>query len=125
MAQSEGFKYIMVTAAEDEDVVIMAGLASDEAIEGNSAPEGNGGNAPAMPAVEQLDESAEPEAAWQPMPEPVRQPASKAARPRDDYREATLDDLKPTPMPLAQRVVIIAAIVCIIGAIIYCLAFMG
>ena len=37
--------------------------------------------------------------------------------------DLTLDDLK-SPMPLKQRIVIIAVVICLIGAIAYYLAFM-
>ena len=37
----------------------------------------------------------------------------------DGYRETTLEDLESSGMPFAQRVVIVAAVVCIIGALIY------
>ena len=39
------------------------------------------------------------------------------------FGDLTLEDLK-APMPLKQRVVIVAAVICLIGAIVYCLAFM-
>ena len=42
----------------------------------------------------------------------------------DGYHETTLEDLKGEKMSLTQRVVIIAAIICIIGAIVYYFAFM-
>lgn len=38
---------------------------------------------------------------------------------KDDYHETTLEDLEPTKMPFAQRVVIVAAVLCIIGALVY------
>ena len=96
MAQGEGFKHITVTAADDDDVVIVAG-----AVE---APAQNAGDEPA---------------AEEPKPSGSKKDSSK----KDSYHEATLEDLKQEPMP-AQRVVIIAAIVCIIGALIYYFAFM-
>lgn len=46
--------------------------------------------------------------------------ASRAvSAPADAHYETTLADLKPSPMPLAQKIVIVAAVVCIIGALIY------
>lgn len=41
------------------------------------------------------------------------------AAPSAGYRETTLEDLESSRMPFAQKVVIIAAVVCIIGAIVY------
>lgn len=131
MAQSEGFKHITVTAAEDEDVVIVAGAVAEE-----------GGDAvqvdPAETAVDVPDvakaSARENEAAPKPVadaPETAKPKAAKQApskrskRKGDSYHETTLEDLQSTPMSFTQRVVIIAAIVCIIGAVIYCVAFMG
>ena len=50
---------------------------------------------------------------------PNRSAASSKSKASDAYHETTLEDLEPTPMPLAQRIVIIAAVVCIIGALVY------
>ncbi|MBR3182602.1 MAG: SURF2 Surfeit locus protein 2 [Eggerthellaceae bacterium] len=109
MTQGESFKHITVTAPEEDDVVIFAGATPAE------EPE----------AHESIEEPAE-------VSEPVVQPQTAApmpaapAKPKaDTYHETTLDDLTSTPMPLAQRIVIVAAIVCIIGAVIYCAFFMG
>ena len=38
--------------------------------------------------------------------------------------ETTLEDLEGTKMPLAQRIVIVAAVICIIGAVVYYLLAM-
>ena len=54
----------------------------------------------------------------------AKRAASERPEPKDDYHETTLEDLQGTPMPLTQIIVIVAAIVCIIGAVIYYLAFM-
>lgn len=125
MAQGEGFKHITVTAAEEEDVVIMAGLQDAAVPEGDEiAPE---------PAPEAVPEPAaapevapEPASAPDPAPEPdpARQPQRKPAAGKGEYHETTLADLQGQSMPLTQRIVIIAAIICIIGAVIYCVAFM-
>lgn len=118
MAENEGFKHITVTAADDEDVVIMAGasegLAPAEA-EGEPAFEG-------ASAVEPADKPAS-DFAVEPKPEHKSAPKSEA-KSKGDYRETTLEDLQGQSMPLAQRIVIIAAIICIIGAVIYYFAFM-
>ena len=76
---TEEYKHITVTAAEEDDEVVVAG-------------------AQAVAPVEQR----------------------KPSKPREDpYRETTLEDLKGSPAPLAQKIVIIAAIICIIGALVY------
>ncbi len=138
MAQGEGFKHITVMAAEDEDVVIYAGLGeADEApeaaiveaeVEEAEAPADSAANEKA--AEGDLHTAAE-DALHAPAEGGTSQPAgdskphlqSKPAR-KDSYRETTLEDLQDHSMPIAQRIVIIAAIVCIIGAVIYYFAFM-
>jgi len=121
MAQGEGFKHITVTAAEEEDVVIMAGLQDAAVPEGDEiAPEA----APEPVAAHEV--APEPASAPDPAPEPdpARQPQRKPAAGKGEYHETTLADLQGQSMPLTQRIVIIAAIICIIGAVIYCVAFM-
>ena len=118
MAQGEGFKHITVTAADEEDVVIIAGAKEDAGREQESEnpdpmPEPEPEIAPAPEPVPQSEADAEPALAPQPKP-----------KQKDSYHETTLEDLEHTPMPFAQRVVIIAAIICIIGAVIYYVAFM-
>ena len=68
-----------------------------------------------------VDEKTEPEVESKPKPAPARKPAAKK---KDAYHETTLEDLNSTQMPLAQKIVIAAAIVCIIGAVIYYFAFL-
>lgn len=132
MAQGEGFKHITVTAPDDDDVVIRVGAvpkeepapsATDDRADaatpaGAAAPAQ--GHAPAEGDTPVGARSARPSTAA--TNRPRKAPAKKK---RDDYRESTLEDLQSQPMPLAQRVTIIAAVVCIIGAIIYCIAFLG
>lgn len=54
--------------------------------------------------------------------EPARETTDEKPerRPKpDEYHETTLEDLQSTSMPLAQKIVIIAAVICIIGALVY------
>ena len=129
MAQGEGFKHITVTAAEEEDVVIMAGLQDAAVPEGDEiAPEPAPEAAPEPVAAPETAPNPAPEPAVvpnpAPEPDPARQPQRKPAAGKGEYHETTLEDLQGQSMPLAQRIVIIAAIICIIGAVIYCVAFM-
>ena len=62
----------------------------------------------------------------EPARETTREPARETTdekperRPKpDEYHETTLEDLQSTSMPLAQKIVIIAAVICIIGALVY------
>ena len=126
MAQGEGFKHITVTAADDDDVVIRVGAASKEesvpaAVDDHAAeaaPADAGDRAAGTAPVGARSARPSAEAANRPRKAPAK-------KKRDDYRESTLEDLQSQPMPLAQKVTIIAAVVCIIGAIVYCIAFLG
>lgn len=125
------FKHITVTAAEEDDVVIHAGLVpSDDARPEDSvlgelageelAAESSMPEEPTLegPAVEAPSANSTP---------PAQVPSgARARKTRDDgYRPTTLEDLQGKPMPTIQKAVIIAAIICIIGAIVYYIAFMG
>ena len=62
-------------------------------------------------------------------PSPAQEAAKAApkAAPRqrkDQYRETTLEDLQAEKMSTTQKVVIIAAVICIIGALAYYFMFM-
>lgn len=119
-----GFKHIAVTAAEEDDFVIKAGVVEDEPGLGAGEPPVAGAQpdaaAPAEPdPVPEIEDESEQR---QVKPATARKPASKKA---GGYRETTLEDLESKPMPFAQKAVIVAAIVCIIGAVIYYFAFMG
>lgn len=118
MAQGEGFKHITVTAAEDEDVVIHAGIARGD----------DDATAPATSGDDCVEATGDQHDAGEPDREAdvarLRQPTRSRAK-RDDYRETTLEDLQSLKMPLVQKIVIIAAVLCIIGAIAYCAVFMG
>ena len=131
-----GFRHITVTRADEEDEVIEAGIvgegdapASAVLVEGvplsegrpEAQPEGHPEGSP------EAQPEAKPEAAPRPEGE-ARQAARPAAvrppRAADDFHETTLDDLEGEPMSLTQRIVIVAAVVCIIGAIAFYLVFM-
>ena len=128
MAQGE-FKHITVTPAEDDDIVINAGVAKP-----SGAASSDFGEEP----VSAEAASGVPERVDAPLPEspeeppkadaaaaPIRKTQSEDAKGKDDYREATLEDLQGEPMSLTQKIVIIAAVVCIIGALAYYFLFLG
>ena len=123
-----GFRHIAVTAADEDDVVITAGLQSGE-IGGqdtlsDTVPERD--EAPfEMPEEVPADSIADdggPEG--RAVAERAERSASRPSKKADAYHETTLEDLEPAPMPMTQKVVIIAAVVCIIGALLYCFVFM-
>ena len=135
MAQGE-FKHISVTAAEEDDVIISAGIVPRS--EG-SASASYDAPSPEPEPVQDPEEAEPEEEAGRPDPAPEKAEASPgdasdhSARgahdgsrqaAQDGYREATLEDLRGEPMPLTQKVVIIAALVCIIGALAYYFLFL-
>lgn len=132
MAQGEGFKHITVTAADDDDVVIRVGTAPKEEPAPSTTDDRAEAATPAGAAAPAQGhtpvEGDTPVGARSARPSTAaanRSRKAPAKKKRDDYRESTLEDLQSQPMPLAQKVTIIAAVVCIIGAIIYCVAFLG
>ena len=107
MAQT-GFKHITVSAPDDDDdMVVWAGQKDAE------CPEEGGREHQVSESAAQSDTA------------PIRSTGRTTSDKRDDYRPTTIEDLEHEPMPKIQRIVIIAAVVCIIGAIVYCLVKMG
>lgn len=122
-------KHITVTPAE-EDEVVYAGAAAQPEDDGLAGSEPNGelvdvpdvAPEPQAKVVSAAAAADVPEIAAEPKPVSGQQPAK---RPRaDSYREATLEDLQSDGMPLMQKVIIVAAVVCIIGALVYYFAVM-
>lgn len=128
MAQGE-FKHITVTPADDDDIVINAGVVrspetvssgSDEDLDSTEA-ESNTSEKPEIPSSESQEKPAETDGASA----AARKARGKGAKKKDDYHEATLEDLQGEPMSTTQRIVIIAAVVCIIGALAYYFLFLS
>ena len=129
---------IKVTPAE-EDEVIVAGITSSQSLDVEAASDVDGGFADDHPIAEPTPPQASSEAGPAPLSggssaqyasrPPSDSPAiaerqkvasaNQLKREKSDYQETTLEDLESTSMPLAQRIVIIAAVVCIIGALVY------
>ena len=119
---TDGFKHITVNAPDEDDVVIQAGLPRHDGVparDSAAAPEVEPAPAADAPVP---DESAGADGGADAAERKAR--AAKPARRDARSRETTLADLEGEPMPLAQRIVIIAAIVCIIGALVYYFMFM-
>ena len=133
---SEGaFKHITVTAAEEDDVVIHAGLVpsehsqSEDSASVSSASDGLASHDLASESSTLEDRASEHQASKStPVDSMAPAKTPSGTRPRkardDEYRPTTLEDLQGKPMPTIQKAVIIAAIICIIGAIVYYFAFM-
>ena len=116
------------TAAETAPV---ADAVAGEAESARSAVDVEVEHAAEAEGLDSAPETPAPEAAPAAAAADARGKAKDAAggtqrRPQKDdgYHETTLEDLKGEKMSLTQRVVIIAAIICIIGAIVYYFAFM-
>lgn len=133
MAGSQGFAHISVVSEEEDDFVIEAGAARTSGRQQDAVPSTvSDGNA----AAERGTRASAVSAAGEPAGEASREAhgkqehASRAAvddAARKSVRHAddqTLDDLESGPMPFAQRIVIIAAVLCIIGALAYYAIFM-
>ena len=127
MAQGE-FKHIAVTPAEDDDIVINAGVAKPSGAASSGFGEESGSAETAQVTPERVDapspESPEEPAQVGAAAATARKAQGEGAKKKDDYREATLEDLRGEPMSLTQRIVIIAAVVCIIGALAYYFLFL-
>ena len=137
MAMGEGFKHITVSPEPEEDVVIHAGLGAKRIAEKpdeakalevaaavDAVPEEPAVPIASAPVSEPAPEPA-PELAAVPasVPVPTSEAPAKKAVPTDGDR-LTREDLDAGPMPLTQRIVIAAVVVCLIGAIVAYLVFM-
>ena len=125
MSQTD-FKHITVSTPDDDDVVVWAGQNG----EGNPEEDISQYDRPVQPVLdERTEERVDPAGdARESLPPAGSRPRSTKQSPavkRDEYRPTTLEDLEREPMPKVQRIVIIAAVVCIIGAIVYCILKMG
>lgn len=110
MADKLGFSHITVTADEDEDIVIQAGVVDEPSAKEPSvsapAPE-------AAPAADGGAEAAEGDTAdggaeaADIAPEPPAR--SRPAAPDDGYRETTLEDIESAKMSGTQKAVILVA----------------
>ena len=99
MANSKEFSHITVTADDDDDVVIQAGVVEE-------------------PAAEEPVEEA-------PLEEPVDEPGAEEAAVEKEgagetadavsYHETTLDDLEATKMSTTQKVIIVVAVLGIVA----------
>lgn len=99
------FSHITVTADDEDDVVIEAGVR------------------PAMPVVPREEAPAatpiEAPVAPRESESAVADEVSKKRSKDSDYQETTIDDLDSAPMPLTQKIVLAVAAVAIIGIVVY------
>lgn len=115
----DGFKHISVTPAQT-DVVIQAGCTAPPA---HQTPAANHDEHICDSVQNQQAPSRKAYAAAEAPDEGIvtRSAASgrKAGKQKTAYKETTLEDLESSSMPVAQKIVIIAAIVLIILALVY------
>lgn len=132
MAQ-EGFKHISVTPPDDDDFVINAGIVKESSFD--SRVDEAGAAASESAVVEPPDTSkgsdgnehgalddggrVDGPAVGSAERKKAEQVAKRREADGEEFRETTLQDLRGEPMPFTQKVVIIAAVVCIIGALAY------
>ncbi|WP_087193351.1 hypothetical protein [Gordonibacter sp. An230] len=94
------FSHITVTPDDEDDVVIRAGAPDTSHSDDDGAGDVPADDAPAV--------------------RPVR-PASEKGAPSSDeaFRETTIEDLEPPPMPTMQKAVIAVAVVLFVVAVAY------
>lgn len=136
MAENGGFKHISVTAEDDEDVVIQAGVspvaaAQDEIPQAEAAFEEEDAAAPEADALEQPAEEPSVETAVPQQPaQASRQVAPNAGtvrtrrREKEPYHETTLEDIESSKMSKTQVAVIVAAVILLIVGVFYYILFM-
>lgn len=126
--QTNGFSHITVHT-DDDEVVIQAGIRPAEQ-EGCEADKGSAEEAVVKPAAagtpirtpEPAETAAGPAAtpASDPQPRTDRNAQKAASKPKKKaYRETTAEDLDVGPMPVAQKVVIVVAVLLIVGFLVY------
>ena len=95
MSEEKKFTHIAVTVDDDDDFVIEAGACAPCA---------------------RPTSTTETNPAEKPAPAAQSEPSASAQRkPRDTYRETTLEDIESSKMPVAQKVVIALAVLGIIA----------
>lgn len=104
MADNLGFSHITVTADEDEDIVIQAGVVDEPSAK---EPSVSAPTPEAAPAADGGAEAAEVAPAADIAPEPPAR--SRPAAPDDGYRETTLEDIESAKMSGTQKAVILVA----------------
>lgn len=121
MADDKTFFHNTVSAENEEDLVIQAGVRSDakpatgKVETGKPSPEKSVVDGAHKGSSEAESGSKSRQAAAF-APESER---SMPATPPDSYRETSLDDLKNTSMPTMQKIVLGAALLLVLGFIVY------
>ena len=128
MADDKKYSFITVSADDDDDVVIQAGIpAAATVVEPELEPE----PVPEPEPAEDFAPEPEPAPAAEPLVESAPAPApavaaapSAGAKQKSGYRETTLEDLDSAPMGTTQKVIIVAAVLGVLAFVAYYLFFM-
>lgn len=112
MANEREFSHITVSADEDDDIVIQAGIVEAPADEPEAVSSADA--APEAVKTEEVVEASTAEAV------PVAEEAP-AAPPRadDGYRETTLEDIESSKMNSVQKAVIVVALLGIVAFVVW------
>lgn len=112
--QGKAFSFITI-GEDDQDEVIQAGIVEPE---GSSVPFDDEPQTSEVQEADGTDEEFQepggPDEVEQPVVTKVEKPAKA-----DSYQATTLEDLGSTPMPFAQKAVLILAALLIIAAVVY------
>ena len=127
----DSFSHITVTPAEEDDFVINAGVAKPDERAAKAQPlPADEANLRAVSAsesqgAERLESRSAPKEQQPIEARSARSTRGKArSKVASEYHETTLEDLDSGPMSLTQKIVIVAAILCLIGAVTYYFLFM-
>ncbi len=110
MANSKEFSHITVTADDDDDVVIQAGVVEEPVVE-EPVEEAPREEPVDEPAAEEADDAVAEAVEGPPWKRRVRRETADAA----SYHETTLDDLEATKMSTTQKVIIVVAVLGIVA----------
>lgn len=124
MADDKVFSHITVSAEDEDDFVIQAGApaganaasrkkeATKPPFEEHTVAEGKQGR------PSEVEFGGEPHKAHAASAAPGSA-RSMPSKPHDPYRETKLEDLQNTSMPTMQKVVLVAALLLVLGFIVY------
>lgn len=132
MAQDKQFSHITVNAAEDDDIVIVAGasaapVAKPQVPSAQDEPAYNAGAAQGFEAPVSDEDFAADEAPLSNLDADEAAEAAHTAAPASSdqaWREQTLEDLEAGPMSNMQKIVLGAAAVFIVVALVWYFCFM-
>lgn len=126
MTETSGFSHITVHSDDDDEVVIQAGARPNARHDEQSPAQSENSQPVAAPEPLEPQEQTHPvksqeqsrPADPQPAPKVAGAPVKKPAK-KGSYQQTTAEDLETGPMPTAQKVVIVMAVLFIVGFLVY------